>query len=175
LDSFESLVRRIDAHPMYQMSKGAQELFHSNFIAWLLNTDAEVLDLIFGPFIGATAGTANKRSVEARREVKHLDVVVYDGGKPILAVENKVKGLVDDHQLDGYSRALESLGNPAAVILSLAEPGWTGRGRSHTNETVREVATHGLRQSGRVPSTSSRRACRRAVLRTSMFSLCVSM
>lgn len=110
------------SNPMLALSLGAKELFHSNFLAWLVETN---------PACGALAlpeVSPDDRGLRVRREAHHLDLVIE--GATSLVIENKTFSLPDEDQLDRYAEVnVPALGlpDPTLLLLSLTDPGWPDR------------------------------------------------
>ena len=87
---------------LWAQSRGGQELFHSNTIAWLLKNfpgpTVPVLELL-----GATQ-YQGVRQVEVWRERRHLDIVIDPvGARPKIVVENKLYSVPYPAQLIKYN------------------------------------------------------------------------
>jgi hypothetical protein len=131
-DEVAALARELDASPVWAMSLGSKELFHSNLLAWFMDHQPEVREAIVQawtkpepepePEPEATTAQAPK----VLTEYKHLDLVVYTPGRQVLVIENKVFALPDEKQLAAYSANTipKMHGKPARVLLSLTDPGW---------------------------------------------------
>lgn len=118
------LARALDAEPLFAMSRGSKELFHSDLLGWFVERFRE-LGLAAFP---ANAGEGTVDKVE--RERLHLDLLIRRRDHQPVVIENKVFSLPDEAQLDRY--ASESIPNVAPgganlALLSLADPGWPGR------------------------------------------------
>ncbi|MBB4121998.1 hypothetical protein [Martelella radicis] len=110
-DVRKAAVDWLNQSPLYRMSLGSRELFHTNFLAWLFEQYPSSL-AIFG-----VEGTG---PWQIRREYKHIDIAVFSAGetRPRLIIENKVKDVVRPAQLNRYA---ETTFPDAAsrVVLSL--------------------------------------------------------
>lgn len=93
-DSFEYLKKS----PIFAMSLGAKELFHSNFWAWLIETEDEFAKVFFEG-IDCAAITA------VQREHKNMDLEISINNKKFI-VENKLKSMATIKQLDKYEAEL---------------------------------------------------------------------
>ena len=62
-------IRTLEESPIYAMSLGSKELFHSNFWAWLMRRNPEFIKTFFPKF------RSQKPSVE--REEKHRDITIH--------------------------------------------------------------------------------------------------
>lgn len=119
----EQVRDRLAANPVLHLSLGSKELFHSNLLGWLLETDEELTRSLFDHFL--QPGPCN--TFRVRRESHHLDLVIELPGAAPIVIENKVFSLPEEEQLERYSadniRAL-GLGEAQKVLLSLTDPGW---------------------------------------------------
>jgi hypothetical protein len=117
----------LDAEPMWTLSMGSKELFHSNLLGWIcerLSPKDAAYVLGLPPMqSGAASGT-----VVIRREYKNFDLTVELPGYPAAVIENKVFSLPDMDQLEEYTpKVIKALGGePDLILVSLMEPGWPG-------------------------------------------------
>jgi PD-(D/E)XK nuclease superfamily len=108
----EDLINRFNASPLCNASLASKELFHSNFLAWLLKISPQFAKLFL----------RNPDAIvsEVLREKKHIDLTIKTNIGTYL-VENKVKSLPDECQLAEYKR--ENIHtNSRFIYLSLATP-----------------------------------------------------
>jgi len=127
--------------PLFQLSKGSKELFHSNFLYWLSNVDWGVFVFVIRQLAGPSSGkfwweanhSPSKNNIKVLREHNHFDLSIYilDGKKwrPVLVLENKVKSFPDHKQLADYEqKALNEwkpqngAGKVTFILLSLVNP-----------------------------------------------------
>lgn len=113
--------------PLFHMSLGSKELFHSNFLAWFAECYPEFAASVFHPWAVPMVGAKAGRS---EREVDHLDLVLHLPDLAPIAVENKVFSVPNEEQLDHLTKGAlakrEAKGTSyARVLLSLMSPGWT--------------------------------------------------
>lgn len=108
----------LNANPVYRISLGSQELFHSNFIEWLLTTRLDAFRSIFGIEMGEFV---------SHREKHHIDLLLIDKkNQHIVAIENKVKDIPRRSQLNQYSKTLVEEYGSAKIdkfVMSLADIG----------------------------------------------------
>ncbi len=119
-----STLRGLREDPLWHASLGSKELFHSNVLAWMIDSFPARARTIFAPWLRTEEGATENR---VRREYRHLDLVIEFVGFSPLVVENKMFALPDDAQLDRY--ATETIPRlpgqrPSLVLLSLVDPGW---------------------------------------------------
>ena len=106
--------------PLFYLSAGSKELFHSDFLYWLADSCPKVFMRVMRVLAGRKEDQKfwweDRYSVEAgnleiRRESKHFDLAIYIFPKrrwlPVLVLENKVKSLPYAEQLKKYSRDAE--------------------------------------------------------------------
>lgn len=101
--------------PLFNASLASKELFHSNFLAWVFETYPEETVLFFKdrfqPF-------PIERQVSVEREKRHIDLTInFNDGYKIL-IENKVKSLPGQAQLDRYCESTKEE-KEILILLSL--------------------------------------------------------
>lgn len=104
MTELESLKDRLRANPIYNLSLGSRELFHSNFLAWLFETYPQMLE--------ALIGKEQETPVEVKREERNLDLIIDHelGGQAFsIVVEVKVKDAPRPEQLMGYDQEIEKM------------------------------------------------------------------
>lgn len=128
------LIKSLKKNPIFHMSLGSRELFHSNFLAWLGERHLPTLlngllnDNVSPPKWGAAL---EAKSVE--REKHNIDLLVefkHSGQECLLAVEVKVKDVLRPTQLSEYDKAIDEVvgkreiarENVYKVALTLTEP-----------------------------------------------------
>jgi hypothetical protein len=97
-----NIVDKLNKSPLFAMSKGSMELFHSNFWSWLINEiDNEyVLAFVKDRMIDFN----NIKNTE--REKKHTDILI-NYGKQAIVIENKIKSLPYKNQLKKYEESID--------------------------------------------------------------------
>ena len=118
-----SLGRALQAEPLFHMSLGSKELFHSNVIAWFASKYPYAAGAVLGPWAGKESSSTRHR---ISREKRHLDLLIELPQHRPLVIENKVFSMPDEQQLERYAEAScsELEGPLSLVLLSLAQPGW---------------------------------------------------
>ena len=125
-------LQKLKESPMFQLSLGSKELFHSNFLYWLWKAEPDAFWKIMEQF---DIRISDKDSLEVKREWKHFDLsivhvhkkedtVVFDD---VLAViENKVKSVPRKDQLEEYSKTIAAIDKNGCkkILLSLIESDW---------------------------------------------------
>jgi hypothetical protein len=123
LEVVPALCAELEREPLFHMSLGSKELFHSNLIAWLVESHHDRMRRVFEPWLVAKP---KQRATHAQREYRHLDLVLrFEDCEP-LVIENKVFSVPRRGQLEFYGKVIDgdrSLG-PAAprVLLSPCPP-----------------------------------------------------
>ena len=123
------LLEAFESDPLFAMSRAAQELFHSNTLAWLIMHSPE---LGFAA-LKALGGVGEARKpVRVWREKGQLDLLVQTQDLATnLVVENKLYSLPSQEQLERYtSKSLpwsakpDPTGDPSTryILLSMMEP-----------------------------------------------------
>ena len=116
---FDRLIADLKDNPIYTMSLASKELFHSNFIAWLIEKYPDHFEKKMKRiFPEELEGESFDRQNPVDREKSFVDLTINlkDSEKKII-IENKVKSIPDKAQLERYSDA----GN-CRVLLSLSRP-----------------------------------------------------
>jgi hypothetical protein len=122
-----TLCAALEKEPLFHISLGSKELFHSNFLAWFADYFPEQAAAVFHPW---TDPMPRAQAGLSEREAGHLDLILHLPGLAPIAVENKVFSVPDEEQLDRYAESFlaqhEAGGTRyARVLLSLMSPGWT--------------------------------------------------
>ena len=128
MDELAALVDALKDDPVFAMSLGSKELFHSNLLAWFLERSPVLRERIADAWELADGPPTSDGRLWLQREWRHLDLVMHIPGRQVLAVENKVFSLPDESQLSDYGAAVTGKlpGRPSLILLSLTDPGWPG-------------------------------------------------
>jgi hypothetical protein len=95
-DLFLENISKLKKSPVFSMSLGSKELFHSNFWAFLMeHKDYRLLLYSLFPELEAS------EPVQIKREYKNRDIVIIYKGKEFV-IENKIKSYPDLGQLKRY-------------------------------------------------------------------------
>ncbi len=95
----EALCSQLVADPIFAMSLGSKELFHSNLLGWFLEQFPPVAEV----FAAAWSGPGPVAALRVLREQRHLDLVAEVPGYQAVVVENKMFALPEEDQLDRYA------------------------------------------------------------------------
>lgn len=133
------LKEKIEKSPMFQLSLGSKELFHTNFLYWLWKAEPNAFWRIMGSF---GIKTDDKGSLVVKREWEHFDLSIVhvtdrkkkgkDGEREIIdnivaVIENKVKSIPRIKQLENYNKEIEKVNKDnecKKILLALIDPGF---------------------------------------------------
>jgi hypothetical protein len=126
-ETVKFLCEALEKEPLFHMSLGSKELFHSNFLAWFANRFPEQAAAVFRPW---TVPIVAAQAGRSKREAVHLDLILHLPNLAPIAVENKVFSVPSEEQLDhlaeGPLAKLEAKGTSyTRILLSLMSPGWS--------------------------------------------------
>lgn len=100
-----NILNNLEGNPLFQLSLGAKELFHSNFMGWVLSLDEQFTEA-FLKQTGLLHEEANVKKCQVEREYLNFDIFIHlvlqDGKKMAFIIENKVKSIPDEDQLKRY-------------------------------------------------------------------------
>lgn len=136
----ETIIAELKKNPMFRLSLGSKELFHSNFLEFLWEYDMD--DTKHGMFfkmldeIDCKIERDDKFTYVLSREKENFDICIYHKeGRKIcydLIIENKVKSIPRKEQLMEYYKKTEGHRSPKMklILLSLVEvfPDWSNIG-----------------------------------------------
>lgn len=98
-DTLKGPIQVLSESPVFAMSLSSKELFHSNMLAWIcVNVEGAWAEL-FGPEMKKPL-PIGKPTVD--REKANLDLTLEFAEGRVVVIENKVKSLPDNEQLDRY-------------------------------------------------------------------------
>lgn len=101
-------IEELHQSPIYAMSLGSKELFHSNFWAWLMEQDEAFIEIFF-------TNEGNKELSSVGREDGNRDITIYrkngnpKGKRPydVYVIENKLKSIPTVEQLNTYKEKID--------------------------------------------------------------------
>lgn len=112
---FSEQIDVLKQSPIFAMSLGSKELFHSNFWKYLLDTkECSALIKLFFKNIDLS------KEYKVEREKEHMDLVITNNDRKYV-IENKIKSYPSKEQLENYSKKDISYG----VITGIKEPPFT--------------------------------------------------
>ena len=129
----DGTISKLKRLPIFHMSLSSKELFHSNFIAWLVKEYPEEMSNVFTNLLKFTHFLDEDEKIsivlngegEVKREERNVDLTIYLKNNKKIIIENKVKSLPDWGQLEKNSTDKNSStdGNSYHLLLSLIDPG----------------------------------------------------
>ncbi len=93
---------RIKKSPLFPMSLGSMELFHSNFWCWLMEENKKYIKVFFEDF----PEIYDNNVIKIKRECKHTDICI-EYNKENYIIENKIKSMLSKEQLENYSNTFK--------------------------------------------------------------------
>ena len=130
----DTIKNSLKANPIFSMSLGSKELFHSNFLEYLWCVDEHAFIKMINDIYCANKEsnippllqTSSEKVYKIGREIENFDICVYhkDSNNIVydIVIENKVKSVPYKEQLDGYvEKAKNKSKNCKFVLLSLTE------------------------------------------------------
>lgn len=122
------MIVRLKNNPIFQMSLGSKELFHSNFIAWLAFKYPKRIGNIFSKALSLKGDyeiyeddkskiEREKNKIDLKFNIRNNEGQVYK-----IVLENKVKSLPYLKQLTEYSAKFTKDNNVFFILLSLSNP-----------------------------------------------------
>lgn len=106
---------RLKYSPLFNLSLSSKELFHSNFLAWIFENYREETVAFFNEKIESFQLI---ELLEVEREKNHIDITLTFNDSYKVLIENKVKSLPRQDQLDEYNSTLNK-GKEVLFLLSL--------------------------------------------------------
>ena len=107
--------------PMFQLSLGSKELFHSNFLFWIWQVSPEMFRYLIQQLFEKSGCPVDfsewGERFEVKRESNNYDLCVLADNSVKLVIENKVKSIPNKEQLDGYWNETT---NAKHLLLSLS-------------------------------------------------------
>ncbi len=117
------IIKNLKESPLYNLSLANKELFHSNFIAWFGEKYPTYFINLINKLLPEKendwfAGNPDKLII--KREYNHFDISVFNGEKLKLVIENKVKSVPTQKQLNEYQGSIKDK-NVALILLTMNE------------------------------------------------------
>ena len=108
------MIKELKNSPLYAMSLGGRELYHSNFWAWLMeygekNKNNSKGNPFLKTFLGDEYYTKEyyTKTPMIEREKEHRDVTITFDNKDVFVIENKLKSIATLQQLERYKNSVE--------------------------------------------------------------------
>ena len=124
--SVDILPNELQQNPMYRLSMSSLELFHSNFLEWLFDIDHEAFLKCFDLPVNNSAAYTIEREyhlgIDDAGKQWVTDIAVFENGKMILIIENKIKSTPSKGQLENQKELADIKAKGCKkVLLSLFE------------------------------------------------------
>ena len=124
--SVDILPNELQQNPMYRLSMSSLELFHSNFLEWLFDINHEVFLECFGLTVDPSSTYTIEREyhlgIDDAGKQWVTDIAVFENGKMILIIENKIKSTPSKGQLENQKELADIKAKGCKkVLLSLFE------------------------------------------------------
>ena len=109
----QDMIEALKESPLYAMSLGGRELYHSNFWAWLIEYGEKNKNNSKGnPFLKTFLGDYYTEEYYTKtpmieREKEHRDVTITFDDKDVFVIENKLKSIATLQQLERYENSVE--------------------------------------------------------------------
>lgn len=116
------MIEELKKSPLFNLSLSSKELFHSNFLAWIFEKDKRNVS----EFVCKVLSVEVSGEPEVCRELHNFDIVLKFEGDFWVVIENKIKSLPDENQIEKYQNKLKKInphGGSQLVILSLYQTG----------------------------------------------------
>ena len=106
-------IEKLKLSPMFNLSLSSKELFHSNFIDWLISAESVLMSDLFTNLL-------NQKIVidKCSREKNNFDLMIDCEGDKQIIIENKFKSIITEQQLKRYNEKLRNI-VAVKVLLSL--------------------------------------------------------
>ncbi len=106
--------------PIFNLSLSSKELFHSNFLYWLANTYPEKFGNLFSSLINLQSDKPTIDNI--KREKGNIDLSFKYSNGHYVFLENKVKSIPYESQLENYSKKFNKITDKSFILLSLSTP-----------------------------------------------------
>ncbi len=118
MKELEHIVNNLKSSPVYAMSLGSKELFHTNFWAWIMEHEKyqkEFINLFFADIIIDNIS-------KITREEGNRDITIWvDNNSKAYVIENKLKSIATKEQLDNYKKRLDKK-FAGGVVTGIEDP-----------------------------------------------------
>ena len=122
--SASKILSNLNGIPMFKMSLGSKELFHSNFLEYLWDVDSNSFKKMICDLLGEDKVFKSDVEYKLSREKENFDLCIYhEIGSKLeydVIIENKVKSIPSKQQLDCYVEKVKG-SKSRFLLLSLIE------------------------------------------------------
>jgi hypothetical protein len=127
MSEIQKCIADLKSSPLFNLSLASKELFHSNFLAWVLEKKDDQARILLHELTGKKDFVLE--TLEVTREENNFDLTLMakdrSGKQCRIVIENKVKSIPSQKQLDEYSNKLAKSAKglkTIAILLSLTTP-----------------------------------------------------
>src|SRR5690554_3226488 len=114
------VLEALEKSPIFHFSLSSKELFHSNFLYWLADAYPKQFGKIILPLLGLNKDCTTIKNIKREKGNIDLSFEFIDGES--VYIENKVKSIPNENQLERYSKKFKNNKNFKLVLLSLSTP-----------------------------------------------------
>lgn len=128
MEKINTAVAALKKSPLFNLSLASKELFHSNFLAWVLEKKDDQARILLHELAGKKDFVLETLVVTREENNFDLTLMVKDhsGNQCRIVIENKVKSIPSQAQLNGYSVKLiknpKGVDETITILLSLTTP-----------------------------------------------------
>lgn len=119
----ETIIKQLRNNPIFSMSLGSKELFHSNFLEYLWHVNRDSFINVVNEFLPHPL--EENQQYEIGREVENFDICIYheENKKRVydLVIENKVKSIPYKEQLMEYEKKANNSPCCKFILLTLSD------------------------------------------------------
>lgn len=110
--SYDEAIEYLKISPMFNLSLSSNELFHSNFLYWIWQSNPDAFKQIINGFTDNAnwwRDNCEGKDIDVRREYKNFDLCIVEvvNNKILFVLENKVKSIPYAQQLIKYNAKIE--------------------------------------------------------------------
>lgn len=114
------VLEALEKSPIFHFSLSSKELFHSNFLYWLADAYPKQFGKIFLSLLGLNKDCSTIKNIKREKGNIDLSFEFIDGES--VFIENKVKSIPNENQLERYSKKFKNNKNFKLILLSLSTP-----------------------------------------------------
>lgn len=116
MKDIKTIIDELKSSPIYTMSLGSKELFHSNFWGWLIEHNNEYANIFFK--------SIHNGKLKVVREEKNRDITIEIDKKKYV-IENKLKSIPTEKQLIKYTNDIGVNKFAGGILTGIKQPNIT--------------------------------------------------
>jgi hypothetical protein len=114
VNKVSQIASELKKNPMFQLSLGSKELFHSNFIAWLLESNIRFCEILVSELRKLNSSIPKNIEWSLHRELENIDIQLIEKHNKTkkgfrIIIENKLKSIPTTEQLKGYDKNMRGI------------------------------------------------------------------